>query len=41
MVQDRLKALNAAIDYFAADAGNLALSNGEISLLDRQVWYMI
>ncbi len=37
MVQDRLSALNAAIDYFAADAGNLALANGEISLLDRQV----
>jgi hypothetical protein len=41
MVQDRLNALNAAIDYFAADAGNLAFSNGEISLLDRQVRYMI
>lgn len=37
MVQDRLRALNAAVDYFAADAGNLALANGEISLLDRQV----
>jgi hypothetical protein len=42
MVQNQLIALNAAIDYFAGDdAGNLALANGEISLLDRQVGYFL
>ena len=37
MVQNQLSALSAAIDYFAEDAGNLSLTNGEISLLERQV----
>ena len=37
MKQNQLSAVRAAIDYFAEDAGNLSLTNGEISLLERQV----